>query len=295
MLRIAAVALSAFLFLSLNGLDSAIAAPAYVGPEKCQNCHKAPYEVWKGTKHFSSYKKIHKHKPAKKILKAVGEKRMKKAAVCATCHYTAIEKKGKPKPVAGTSCESCHGPASEWISIHNNKKVDKATRVKQSVEAGMVRPDNLYDIASNCMSCHGLENSKLSGKHASAMLANGHPLNPNFEMVEYSQGSVRHRFYPPDVTTNKKMTKPELSRLYVIGQAAALVSANRAISKTNDSKFVTAQKVRIDKAKTVLAKIPDAAKFLSNPSREGGQALADAIKTKDLSSLVGDQLPTSYK
>ena len=127
------------------------------------------------------------------------------------------------------------------------------------------------------------------------MLANGHPLNPNFEVVEYSQGSVRHRFYPPDVTTNKEMTKAELSRLYVIGQAAALVSANRAISKTNDSKFVAAQKVRINKAKKVLAKIPDAAKFLSNPSREGGQALADAIKTKDLSSLVGDQLPSSYK
>ena len=104
MLRIAAVMLSAFFFLSSNGLSSAIAAPSYVGPEKCQNCHKAPYEVWKGTKHFSSYKKIHKHKTAKKILKAVGEKRMKKAAVCATCHYTVVEKKGKPKPVAGTSC-----------------------------------------------------------------------------------------------------------------------------------------------------------------------------------------------
>ena len=94
MLRIAAVMLSAFFFLSSNGLDSAIAAPSYVGPEKCQNCHKAPYEVWKGTKHFSSYKKIHKHKTAKKILKAVGEKRMKKSAVCATCHYTVVEKKG---------------------------------------------------------------------------------------------------------------------------------------------------------------------------------------------------------
>jgi len=295
MLRIAAVVLSAFFFYCSHGLDSAFAGPTYVGPGKCQNCHKAPYEVWKGTKHHSSYKKIHKHKTAKKILKAVGEKRMKKAAVCATCHYTVVEKKGKPKPVAGTSCESCHGPASEWIAIHNNKKVDKATRVKQSVDAGMVRPDNLYDISANCMSCHGLENSKLSGKHAVAMLANGHPLNPNFEMVEYSQGSVRHRFYPPDVTTNKEMTKPELSRLYVIGQAAALVSANRAISKTDDAKFVAAQNVRIEKAKKVLANIPDAAKFLANPSREGGQALAEAIKTKDLSSIVGGQLPSSYK
>ncbi len=295
MLRIAAVVLSAFFFLCSHGVDSAVAGPTYVGPEKCQNCHKAPYEVWQGTKHHSSYKKIHKHKTAKKILKAVGEKRMKKSAVCATCHYTVVEKKGKPKPVAGPSCESCHGPASEWIAVHNNKKVEKAVRIQNAVAAGMVRPDNLYDIASNCMTCHGLENSKLSGEHAAAMLTNGHPLNPNFEMVEYSQGSVRHRFYPPDVTTNKEMTKPELSRLYVIGQAAALVSANRAISKTDDAKFVAAQNVRIAKAKKVLANIPDAAEFLANPSREGGQALAEAIKTKDLSSIVGGQLPSSYK
>ena len=46
MLRIAAVILSACFFVSSNGIcSSAIAAPSYVGPEKCQNCHKAPYEV----------------------------------------------------------------------------------------------------------------------------------------------------------------------------------------------------------------------------------------------------------
>jgi hypothetical protein len=173
--------------------------------------------------------------------------------------------------------------------------VEKSVRIKNSVAAGMVRPDNLFVIASNCMTCHGLENSNLAGEHASTMLANGHPLNINFEIVEYSQGSVRHRFYPPDVTTNKEMTKAELSRLYVIGQAAALVSANRAISKTEDKNFVAAQNKRIEKARKILAKIPEAAEFLSSPSKDGGKALADAIKNKDLSSIIGAQLPSAYK
>ena len=73
MLRIAAVVLSAFFFLCSHGFDTAVAGPTYVGREKCQNCHKAPYEVWKGTKHHSSYKKIHKHKTAKKILKPLAK------------------------------------------------------------------------------------------------------------------------------------------------------------------------------------------------------------------------------
>ena len=288
----------AFLVFALMAYQSSthvIAEAQYVGPDKCQNCHKAPHGVWKNTAHFKSYKKVHKHKTAKKIVKAVGEKRMKKSAICANCHYTMVKKKKKAKPVAGPSCESCHGPASKWISVHNEKGVDKATRISNAVAAGMVRPDNLYDVASNCMSCHGLENANLSGKHAAAMLDNGHPFNPNYEIVEYSQGSVRHRFYPPNVTENKVMTKAEMSRLFAIGQAAAMVSATNAIKKTDHAKYVAGQKQRIARAKEILSKVPDAAPFLAAPSKETGRAFAAAIKAKDLSAAVGGDLPTSFK
>lgn len=296
MFRLGALVISALLIAAVQFSAPALSNPTIVGPDKCQNCHKAPHGVWKDTKHSKSYKKIHKHKTAKKIVKAVGEKRMKKSAICANCHYTVVEKKkGKPKPIAGPACESCHGAASKWIAIHNDKGVDKATRRANAAAAGMVRPDNLYDIAANCMSCHGLENENLSGEHASAMLENGHPLNPNFEVVEYSQGSVRHRFYPPDVTKNKEMTKPEMSRFFVIGQAAALVSANNAVLKTQHAKYVEGQNKRIARAIEILGNVPDAAQFLANPSRDTGRALADAIKAKDLTSIVGNELPSSYK
>jgi hypothetical protein len=44
-----------------------------------------------------------------------------------------------------------------------------------------------------------------------------------------------------------------------------------------------------------LKKIPDAANLLSSPSAAAGKALAAAIKDKDLTSMVGAELPTSFK
>jgi hypothetical protein len=295
-----------FVFVAVQFAAPVTAGPTSVGPEKCGKCHRDETKVWKGSQHAKSFKSIHKNKIAKKIVKAVGEKRMKRSAICATCHYTTVEKKGKVKPISGPSCESCHGKASDWISVHNDyggagvkreseTAEHKVARLKNSKAAGMIHSSMLYEIAENCMSCHGLANDKLSGEHASAMLDNGHPLNANYEIVEYSQGSIRHRFYPPNVTENQLMSKAQMSRLYVIGAAAALVSATNAIKKTKHPKYVAAQNARIAKAKAVLKKIPDAANLLSSPSAAAGKALAAAIKDKDLTSMVGAELPTSFK
>ena len=231
---------------------------------------------------------------------------MKKSETCALCHYTVVQKGKKLKPVSGPSCESCHGPASKWIAIHNDyggpgaKRTtetpeNKAKRIKAAADAGMIWPSMKFDVASNCMTCHGLANPKLSGEHASKMLANGHPLNPNFELTKYYNGSVRHRFYPPDVTKNKELTKPQLARLYLVGQAAALVSATAAIAKTDDPKYTAAQKKRISFAKEVLSKGPEAANVLKTPTMDAGRQFADAIKDKDFTGLVGSRLPTSFK
>lgn len=300
MSRFAVFALSALFFVAAQG--TAQAEPTAVGPEKCEKCHREETKVWEGTAHHKSFREVHKNKAAKDIVEAVGEKRMRRAEVCATCHYTVVE----GRQVAGPSCESCHGNASEWINIHNDyggptvkreqeTAEHKAERIAKSKAAGMIRPDMPYDVAANCMSCHGLSNPKLSGEHAGAMVDAGHPLKPDYEIVEYSQGSVRHRFYPPDLTKNKEMTKAEMARLYVIGQAAALVSATDAVKKSKNAKYVAAQEKRIAKAKDVLSKVPEAAALLGAPTAEAGHALADAIAKKDLTSVVGGQLPTKFK
>jgi len=290
---------------------NAASAAFKVGAKKCEECHRAEAKVWKGTKHFKSYKGIHKDKRAKKIVKAIGDKRMKKSETCAICHYTAAQKgpSAKQKRVSGPSCESCHGAASDWIALHNDygkgvKRDDepaahKAERIKKAEAAGMVRPDRLFDVAANCMDCHGLANPALDAKDAAAMLDNEHPLNPDFEFIQYSQGSVRHRFYPPDVTVNKEMPDAEKSHMYVIGQAAALVSATNAMSKSDHAKFKAAQEKRIATAKAVLetvkGQVPEVAKLLAEPTAANGRALAEAIKGKDLTGAVGGKLPKKFK
>jgi hypothetical protein len=185
---------------------------------------------------------------------------MKKTALCLTCHYTAI----KERPKSGPGCESCHGAAGKWIAVHNDygkgktaKTEDaghKAARIKNASAAGMIWPSKTFDVAMNCNGCHGLGNVPKGGDIAK-MLDAGHPINPGFELVAYSQGSVRHRFYPPKVTENQKMTKAAESQLFVVGQAAALVAATSAVKKSTHAKFADAQKKRMAMAKEVLGAV----------------------------------------
>jgi hypothetical protein len=299
------------LLLGGMGMTNPADAAFMVGAKKCLECHTAEAKVWQGTKHFKSYKGVHKDKRAKKIVRAVGDKRMKKSSTCALCHYTAAQKKAgaKLKIVSGPSCESCHGAASDWLPIHNDfgkgvKQADesaehKAERLSKAEAAGWINPTRLYDVAANCMSCHGLANPNLNSKAAAAMLDNKHPINPDFEFVKYSQGTVRHRFYPPDVNANKEMTDAEKSQVYVVGQAAALVSATMAVSKSDHPKYKAAQEKRIANAKAVLelvkGDLPEAAKLLSDPTPENGRALGAAVRDKDLSGAVGGKLPKKFK
>ena len=86
-----------------------------------------------------------------------------------------------------------------------------------------------------------------------------------------------------------------MARLYLVGQAAALVSATAAIAKTDDPKYTAAQKKRISFAKEILSKVPEAAKILQTPTMDAGRQFADSIKGKDFTALVGPRLPTSFK
>lgn len=285
----------------------ALAEPTYQGPEICQNCHRAEIRVWEGSKHYKALKKVHRTDEAKKIVKAIGEKRMKRSETCTMCHYTMVKKGTKQKAVAGPSCESCHGPSSDYFDGHNNygkgvtreteSAEHKAERIRTAAEAGMIWPTATFDVAMNCMGCHGMAREELSGDTITKMLEAGHPINPDYELVRYSQGSVRHRYYPPDMNTNAETPPPELARIFIAGHAASLVSATSALSLSNHPKYVAAQEARIAAARTALeaiqGSVPEAGALLQDPSEANGQALVAAINDKDLSSTVGGLLPPS--
>jgi hypothetical protein len=293
-------------------MPSIVSAEPFVkGAKLCEECHEEEFKVWEKTKHFKSFRAVHREpkdasKPSpKKILKAVGgQKRMKRNETCYLCHYT-LEKKdagAKPQAKSGTSCESCHGASSDWLPLHDNyggkdvkreaESADhKAKRIADSTAAGLIWPIMKYEVAENCMTCHGLANPNLKADDLAKMLGAGHPINPDFELVKYSQGSVRHRHYPPNMKVNAEMTAKQQAEFYAIGQAAALVSATGVMSKSSEPKYVDAQKKRVEVAKAALSGVPEAAELLASPSRENALKFATAISGKDLTGALGSKLP----
>ena len=308
---------STFLFLFglvvsfISSPSIVLAEPFVKGAKLCEECHEEEFKVWSKTKHFKSFRSVHREpkdasKPSpKKILKAVGgQKRMKRNKTCYLCHYT-LQKKdagAKHQVKSGTSCESCHGASSDYMDIHGDyggkdvkreaESADhKVKRIADSKAAGLIWPSMKYEIAENCMTCHGLANPDLKADDLAKMLGAGHPINPEFELVKYSQGSVRHRHYPPNMKTNAEMTPKEQAEFFVIGQAAALVSATSVMSKSSEAKYIEAQKKRAANAKAALSGVAEAAELLASPSRANALKLAAAIAGKDLTGAVGSKLP----
>jgi len=299
--------LIAFLWAGL-AVGEAAAAPFAEGFRKCEKCHEAEVEVWKTTDHFKSFNTVHRKEEAKKILDAAGGgASMRQNPNCVLCHYTETRSSAtaKPQVASGPSCESCHGASSEWRDVHNfygegiddpakESAANKAKRLSAARKAGMIWSFMHYEIAANCNECHGLAHPKLKGEVLAKMLDAGHPTESDFELVSFSQGSVRHRFYPPDFTKNAQMTPAELARLYVIGQAATLVSATAAAAKSKHAKYVALQAKRKQNATRNLqavADLPEVKALLSQPTNENARKLADSLKTKDVSAKVKSLLP----
>lgn len=285
---------------------AAAAEPEVLGPDACAQCHASETEVWEGSQHAATFRELPRHPDVARYLEAVGtERNIRRDPTCMTCHFTVVAARGTHRPVAGPSCESCHGPASEWIAVHNDYGGAGVTAATESAEhraqrraaardAGMIWSFMHYDAAANCMECHGLTNERIDTGVLAALHEAGHPVNAEFELVRYSQGTVRHRFYPPDVTHNAPLPAAGLARLYVLGQAAQYASAAAALDSAPDGAYHDAQERRRDAARAALADLKDIAEvatFLATPTTANGRALADALERIDLTERVVGRLP----
>lgn len=238
---------------------------------------------------------------------------MKRNDTCLVCHYTQAQatSEEKPRVSSGPSCESCHGASSDWLPIHNDyggpavtRQTEPAAhrqqRLANAKAAGMIHPSMTFDVASNCMACHGLAHPEVDPAAFVKMLSAGHPFQAKFELVQYSQGTLRHRFYPPEMTRNAPMSQPQRARLFVVGHAAKLVSAVNAQKRSGDAAYQAAQKEREADARAALSavsEIPAVAAFLADPTESKARALADAIAESDLTGQLSCLLPdpSTYK
>ncbi|MGD2067370.1 MAG: multiheme c-type cytochrome [Gemmatimonadota bacterium] len=164
----------------------------------CGECHEAEYEVWVETPHATGFETMHRTESARSILRALGLRVTKRQeSLCMRCHYTV--KAPELQAIAGVSCESCHGPARDWIDIHNDwgpgvehpdqeDPQHRAQRVEAATDAGMLRPSgDLYAVAANCFECHTVPFEELVNE-------GGHKAGSgSFDLVEWSE-RIRHNF-----------------------------------------------------------------------------------------------------
>jgi hypothetical protein len=182
-----------------------------VGNDRCGECHKNELESWKLTHHSTTWNNMHKSEQAQKIAAAMGVDDIKSDGACMNCHYTNKLEGSEITPIAGVSCESCHGPAKDWITIHNDygAGATKATetpahrdeRHAKADAAGMIRKDRIDMIAANCLGCHTVPNEELVNK-------GGHNAgSAEFDLVAWSQGEVRHNYADSTDGKNRPATQ----------------------------------------------------------------------------------------
>ena len=254
-----------------------------VGASECGECHEDEVAVWRDTKHYKSFYEVSKSEKGRKIAKNMGIKRIKKDAVCIDCHFLEGPKDGNIQPIAGISCESCHGPAKKWINVHSDyggKSVEKqdeapehrSARLSQTKSAGMIKPGDLYDLADNCYGCHLVPEQAVVD-------TGGHAAGSKFELMSWSQGEIRHNFFRSDSGKENAISSAERKRLlFVIGQALELEHSLKGYAKaTAEGDYAAAMKIRMQKSAKRVAWL---AKTLKTPELIQMVAAIKTVKLK---------------
>lgn len=207
--------------------------PALVsGPEACAECHEKTTEIWKKTHHAKTFKELPRREKSDEIAKNLGVKRIKTAAECSGCHFTAELREQKPSAIAGISCESCHSAGRDWIDVHSDfggKDIDaesetaehRIQRYQQSEAAGMIRPANIEGLIRNCYSCHMISDERLVN-------VGGHSSSSAFEIVRWSQGEVRHNVWYSDDNGESSIERRRV--MFMLGQVLNYEYALRALA-----------------------------------------------------------------
>ncbi len=133
--------------------------PSLVGVKTCRMCHMrkacgSQYRVWKDGPHAHAYETL-SSPDALELAMTLGLGHPQEEAACLKCHATAFPvikhlKDLKITIEEGVSCESCHGPGSDYRQIETMK----------AIFAGEIKGESvgLSEIDSEtCTACHNEE------------------------------------------------------------------------------------------------------------------------------------------
>jgi hypothetical protein len=256
-----------------------------MGVQSCEKCHASEIQIWKKTPHNETFLTLHRQPAAQQIASKLGIENFKSDSNCIQCHYTMSTKQGSGplEAIAGVSCESCHGASKDWITVHNDyggPNVTKAqetrehrvARFQQSIQLGMRNPVNVYLLAQSCYRCHTVPDEKLVnvGGHNAGSL--------DFELVSWSQGTVRHNFLRTDGQANAEETPGRLRQLFVAGMIADLEFSMRATAKATQK--ATFGITSAQRAQRALERLQSAQEKLQQPILKEIIDIASSIKLK---------------
>ena len=277
--------------LPTSKLAAAVDPAKVLGPEACGNCHKLEFNAWQQTHHFKTFEDLHRRPSAMAISEKMGVKRIKSEGMCVVCHYTSQgATEASLKPIAGVSCELCHGAGKDWVKLHNVKG-----NLAKAEEAGFISINNVYKLAENCFQCHTIPNEKLVN-------TSGHAAGSPLELVSWSQGEVRHHFLGG--TKNQPNTQDRLRMLYVVGRVVDLEYSLRGLAKaTAKAPYGVTMAKRVVAAKENLKKISD---VLPKPEIQEILTIADGVALKlnneaaitdaaEKISAAGKKIASTYK
>jgi hypothetical protein len=216
--------------------------PKYTGPGSCASpsCHggvapRSDNSVWQNE--YSTWVVKDKHAQAYTVLsnpvathmaKILGLSSADTAPKCLACHSLDVPATERARTFDlsdGVSCESCHGPASNWLGPHTVK----GWTHQQSIDAGMHDDRDLLHRSEQCLTCHLGTREKFVDHE---MIAAGHP-DLYFELASFSAVMPRHWKQPFDRDAQDPQKQDQWSevRALAVGQAIQLREQLRRVAR----------------------------------------------------------------
>ena len=208
-LRPTCIAAIAGLLAAASAPEAQPAEPTFIGVVECARCHRSPTPLdresgatdWASLTEFETWYTHDKHSQAFKLLDSERGRQMGKIlgidvlrdAQCLSCHCNRLphsQPLSELEQKQGVSCESCHGPGSEYEKPHR----EPSWRLLASSEKGKLGMVDVRDPrqrAKQCLSCH-VGNVSEGKVLTHAMYAAGHPPLPGFEIETFAREMPPH-------------------------------------------------------------------------------------------------------
>ena len=149
------------------------------------SCHSDQNSWWETDRHFSAIDPFaNKSQKNVQIARLYGLSRSemtKGNRLCMDCHGTVISGEESAEVFDGVSCESCHGPASDYKKPHSADNPPNGYSVGK--DFGMVLLEDVTARAEACAQCHYINDPGL--------ISTGHPTGAAFNIVAGNQ-KIKH-------------------------------------------------------------------------------------------------------